>query len=220
MARRSSIELLPPAILAVVHQAIREGATIDEIVQRIRAHGGSCSRSAVVRYAKRARERLQRWREDRGLADFWLDSLGERPEGSTGPLALETLRSLAMRVADALVDKEEPPAVDQIATLALAMQRIEGAGKNGADRESVIARNPHPQGFGHFAAPKRDKGLSPEAVAHIRAAVEGHWGSETSAEEGEAAVQAYWKERMHDAHEESAQQYDRHTPARRRLGPP
>ena len=52
MAGRSTLELLPPAILARVHKAIVEGATIDEIVRRIRANGGTCSRSAVVRYVK------------------------------------------------------------------------------------------------------------------------------------------------------------------------
>ena len=134
MAGRSSIERLPPAILAAVHEAIVEGATIDEIVRRIRERGGTCSRSAVVRYVKRARARLQRWREDKALAALRPDTLGARAEGGTGPLTLETLRSLAMRAAIALDDKEEPPTVDQIAALALALQRIQGACRNGADR--------------------------------------------------------------------------------------
>ena len=36
MAGRSSIERLPPGILADVHEAIRDGATIDGITERIR----------------------------------------------------------------------------------------------------------------------------------------------------------------------------------------
>ena len=86
MARRSSLEFLPPDTLAVVNEAIREGATIDETVKRIRAHGGSCSRSAVARYAKGARDLLRRRSEAEGLADFWLGTLGDRPEGRTGRL--------------------------------------------------------------------------------------------------------------------------------------
>ena len=78
MAGRSSIERLPPAILAAVHEAIVEGATIDEIVRRIRERGGTCSRSAVVRYVKRARARLRRWREDKALASFRPDTPGGR----------------------------------------------------------------------------------------------------------------------------------------------
>ena len=78
MAGRSSIERLPPGILAEVHEAIREGATIDEIVRRIPAQGGTCSRSAVCRYVRRARAVLQRRREVDGLADLWLGTPGNQ----------------------------------------------------------------------------------------------------------------------------------------------
>ena len=220
MAGRSSIELLPPPILAAVHEAIVEGATIDEIVRRIRAHGGACSRSAVARFVKPLRESLLDWRKDKGLADFWRKSMGEEPEGETGRLALEAVRSLALRAASALGDEEEPPAVDRIATLALALQRIEGAGKSGAERESAVARKPARLKGWPRSPEEQKKGLSLDAVAHIRAAVEGHWGPDTSDEEGEAAFQAYWEERTRDAGGESAQGHDRRTPAMRRLGPP
>ena len=179
MAGRSTVELLPPAILAQVHEAIVEGATIDEIVRRIRANGGTCSRSAVARYVKGPREELRRWREEKGLADFWLTSLGEQPEDGTGRYALETVRSLAIRVAGALRRKEEPPPVEQIATLALALQRIESAGKSGAERESAAQRKPaRNQGWSRFAGEQRN-GLSVDTVNHIRAAVEGYWGFST-----------------------------------------
>ena len=221
MAGRSSIERLPPGILADVHEAIREGATIDEITGRIRALGGTCSRSAVCRYVRRARAVLQRRREVEGLADLWLGTPGDHAEGDTGRRALEALRALAMRSALALDGGEEPPDVDRIATLALAMQRIEGADRSGADREGVSARNPERTGFGRFAAANRSGGISPETVAHIRAAVEGYWGERTSAAvEGEAAVQAYWEKGIHHADAEPAERQDRHTPATRRLGSP
>ena len=183
MAGRSTVELLPPPILAQVHEAIVEGATIDEIVRRVHANGGTCSRSAVARYVKRPREELRRWREEKGLADVWLTSLGEQPEDGTGRYALETVRSLAIRVAGALRRKEEPPPVEQIATLALALQRIESAGKSGAERESAAARKPaRRQGWSRFAGEQRN-GLSVDTVNHIRAAVEGYWGFSTQVEE-------------------------------------
>lgn len=176
MAGRSTVELLPPAILAKVHEAIVEGATIDEIFRRVRANGGTCSRSAVARYVKGAREELRCWREEKGLADFWLTSLGEQPEDGTGRYALETVRSLAIRAAGALRRKEEPPPVEQIATLALALQRIESAGKSGAERESAAARKPTRLAGWPRSAEEQKKGLSVDAVNHIRAAVEGYWG--------------------------------------------
>ena len=55
--------------------------------------------------------------------------------------------------------------------LALVMHRIKGAGKSGAERESVAAR----MDAGRNKTPKGGGGLSPEAVAIIRAEVEGDW---------------------------------------------
>ena len=134
MAGRSSIERLPPEILAAVHRAIREGATIDEVVRRIRARGGTCSRSAVTRYVRRTREVLRRGSAAAGLADSWLHATGGRPEDGTERSSRETLKTLALRAAVALQDSGEPPTVDQVAALVLAMRRIEDVDKTTADR--------------------------------------------------------------------------------------
>ena len=134
MAGRSSIERLPPEILAEVHRAIREGATIDEIVGRIRALGGICSRSAVTRYVRRTRAVLGRWSEAAGRADDGRHTPGGRPEDGTERPPRETLRTLARRAAIALEASGETPTVDQIAALALAIRRIEDAGETAADR--------------------------------------------------------------------------------------
>ena len=199
MAGRSSLELLPPPILARVHKAIVEGATIDEIVRRIRANGGTCSRSAVARYVRGARERLRDWREDMGLADFWLASLGEQPEGGTGRYARETVRALAMRAAKALRREEKPPPVERIATLALALQRVDSAGKSGAERESAAPRGAGPLEGWPRSPEEQKKGLSPDAVAHIRAAVEGHWGIHDPVAGEEAVAEAYHQLKAQDA---------------------
>ena len=55
--------------------------------------------------------------------------------------------------------------------LALVMHRIEGAGKSDAEREHVATR----MDAGRNKTPKGGGGLSPEAVAIIRAEVEGDW---------------------------------------------
>ena len=134
MAGRSSIERLPPEILAAVHRAIREGATIDEIVGRIRARGGTCSRSAVTRYVRRMRDVLRRGSAAAGLADDRLHAPGGRPEDGTERPPRETLRALAVRAAIALQDRGEPPTVDQVTALVLAMRRIEDVDETAEDR--------------------------------------------------------------------------------------
>ena len=197
MSRHSSIELLPKEIQADVHAAICEGATIDQIVARIRAQDGTCSRSAVGRFVKQARGLLGRRGNERLLARLLLSKLGDSSESGTGQLTIETLRSLALRAAMDLDENEDPPDIDKIGALALVTSRIESADKSGADRESAGRK-----GTDAPTTKPQQKGLSPEAVAHIRAAVEGYWGPGTTGEEEEAALRAYWEKRAQDAHED------------------
>ena len=140
MAARSSIDQLPAEIRDAVHEAIRDGAFIDDIVARIRELGGDASRSAVGRYVKKANDLVRRQRDADRVAEIWVRELGERPEGRTGRLAIETLRTLAMHAAVDLGDREGEIDPEEIGTLALALRRIESAGKLSADRELAIRR--------------------------------------------------------------------------------
>ena len=127
---------------------------------------------------------------------------GEDSEGVSAGCALETLRGLVTRAAIAVEEGRKPPDIDQIGALALAIGRIENAGKAGAERESAAARKPAPLKGWPRSPEEQKKGLSLDAVAHIRAAVEGYWGPDTSNEEGEAAFQAHWEKRIQDAHDD------------------
>ena len=168
MSRRSSVERLPPEVRDDIDQAIADGATIDEIVARIRALGGDCSRSAVGRYAKRVRNLIGRQREVDRFARMWLRELGERPVGQASLLVIEALRAQALLIVADLDEEEAPMAVAEIARLALALRRMESADRLRAERERTLAK----------AAARSDRagqraGLSPHAVAAIRLAIEG-----------------------------------------------
>ena len=206
MADRSRVERLPPDALAAVNLAVREGATIDEITRRMRAHGGTCSRAAVGRYVKRNRAALLRSAEDDDPGEPRQARSGEPPEEVSAERALETLRSLVKRAADALERGEKPSEIATIGALALAFGRIENAGKAGAAGRSAAAGNGSaaPQGAtplpGWPRSPEEQKkGLSPDAVAHIRAAVEGHWGIHDPVAGEEAVAEAYWRLKAQDA---------------------
>ncbi len=71
---KSSVLMLEPRIKEAVDRAIREErATLDEIVAMIEQMGGEASRSAVGRYAKNAREKLEKFREAQQLASVWIE---------------------------------------------------------------------------------------------------------------------------------------------------
>ena len=175
---RSTVERLPSTVRDAVAAAIDDGATIDEVTAGIRALGGDCSRSAVGRYVKQVRELTRQQREIDRCAEAWVRTLGERAEGRAGLIALEALRSLALLSVGALCEKaekaeeaEEVPA-EEIARLALALRRIEGADRLRIQRERTVAGG----GGGpvsRAAEIRRQGGLSDDAVVLLRQAIEG-----------------------------------------------
>ena len=202
MAARSLVERLPAEALAEVHEAIREGATIDEITRRMRAHGGTCSRAAVGRYVKRKRAVLQRPAGDDDLGEGRQAMPAKHPDGGSAGLALETLRGLVTRAADALERGEKPSEIGKIGTLALAIGRIENAGKAGAEQQKAGARDGAGTAAERPGPARQGKGLSPDAVAHIRAAVEGHWGIEDPGACEDAVTEARRRMKARDAEDE------------------
>ena len=160
---RSSVKRLPAELREAVDAAIADGATIDEITARIRAEGETCSRSAVGRYAKDMRDLIRKQQETDRTIKAWVDALGERPEGGTGRILIETLQTMVLATMAALSKREEPASTQELARLALTLKRIESTDKLRKDSERAAKK----------AAPKRQGGLSPEVAAIIRAEVEG-----------------------------------------------
>lgn len=131
-SRPSSINQLDPAVKEAVDKAVREGrATIDQILQLIDSMGGEASRSAVGRYVKNARERLEDYRQASQIAAVWVDKLGKEPEGDIGRMLLEMLRVVAFKsIGD--IDQASP---EDLMFLGKALKDIAGADKLVVDRE-------------------------------------------------------------------------------------
>ena len=168
---RSSIARLPPELREAVDAAIADGATIDEIADLIRGEGGACSRSAVGRYTKNVRDLIRQQQEADRANEMWVRALGERTQGRAGLILIETLRTLTLSTMADLSQRETPPTPEELARLALVLRRIEGTDKLRLQREQAAAKAAR-AAPGAGQAPVR-KGLSPEAVAAIREAVEG-----------------------------------------------
>ena len=199
MTGRSEVERLPARVLAEVHAAIRDGDTIDETTRRMRAQGGTCSRAAVGRYAKKNRARLQRPAEDDDPGERRQAEHGGRPEGASAQHALETLRGLVTDAATAVEQGKPPPDIQQIGGLALAIGRIENAGKASAAQQKAAASEGEHKAAGRHGPARQGKGLSPDTVAHIRAAVEGYWGIEDPSACEDAVAEARHRMKAQDA---------------------
>ena len=176
-------EPLPGAIQDAVAVAIEDGATMDEIVARVRSRGGDRSPS-IPRARRCARDRPaeDRWaermdgliclqRETVRFAEEWERTRDPRAEGLSALIAIETLRTLALRTMAELGAREEPVAAEELGRLALALNRIESADKLRIEREQAAADAP----AAHAGLAARAASMThAERVETVRRALAGH----------------------------------------------
>ena len=166
-----SEEPLPAAIQDAVTAAIEDGASMDEIVARVRSRDGESSRSAEGRWAERMDGLVCLQREADRCAEEWERTRDPRAEGLSALIAIETLRTLALRTMAELGAREEPVAAEELGRLALALNRIERADRLRIEREQAAAD----AAAAHVIPAARAAGMThAERVETVRRAMEGH----------------------------------------------
>ena len=184
MGGGSSDEPLPGAIQDAVAAAIEDGASMDEIVSRVRARGGD--RSPLIPRARRcarARPAEDRWaermdgliclqRETHRFAEEWARAREPGAEGLSALIAIETLRTLALRTMAELGQREEPVAAEELGRLALALHRIESADRLRIERQQTMTD----AAAAHDGAAARAASMThAERVETVRRAFEGQF---------------------------------------------
>ncbi len=151
MGGGAASEPLPAAIQDAVAAAIEDGATMDDIVERVRSRGGDRSpsiprarRCAPARpaegcWAERTDGLICLQRETDRFAEEWVRTREPGAEGLSALIAIETLRTLALRTMAELGARTEPVATEDLARLALALHRIESADRLRVEREQAKA---------------------------------------------------------------------------------
>ena len=162
----SSDEPLPAAIQDAVAAAIEDGASIDEIVAGVRARGGEGPGST-----ERMDGMICLQRETDRFAEEWVRTREPGAEGRGALIAIETLRTLALRTMAALGTREEPVAIEDLGRLALALNRIERADRLRVEREQAAA---DPAAAHAGAAARAARMTHAERVETVRRAMEGH----------------------------------------------
>ena len=182
MGGGSADEPLPAAIEDAVAEAIEGGASMDEIVAWVRAGDGE--RSPLIPRARRcarARPAEGCWaermdgliclqRETVRFAEEWERTRDPRAEGLSALIAIETLRTLALRTMAELGAREEPVPTEDLGRLALALHRIESADRLRIEREQTMA-----DAAAHAGPAARAASMThAERVETVRRALEGH----------------------------------------------
>ena len=138
VGRRSSIDRLPPPLRDAVQAALKQGLTIDEIVDMLSEEGAEVSRSAVGRYTKNYREMAERQRDMSSVAKAFASEFGDA-DNSQQKLLIQMFTSVMTQAVLPLASGEDPE-IDprDMHFLARSIKDIASAAKTDTDREAKI----------------------------------------------------------------------------------
>ena len=142
--RMSRIQQLPQPIKDRLDELLRAGVPQTEILRvtapLLDAAGAQpLSQSGLNRYATRMEAVGRRIREARAAAAAWTAKFGEAPTGELGQHVIEILRGLSLDLSLDAQDNDDPSArLENLAQLALAVQRLERAAGMSAARERAL----------------------------------------------------------------------------------
>ena len=168
MARKSSIESLPPDIQVAVNAALRQGWTIDDIVGHVRDMGGDVSRSAVGRYKQRFEQIGRKMRETRDVAKVWIDKLGEEPDGDVARLLTELIRTIAFKTSMTLAEDDDAVDPKHLAMLARSIKDLATADRATAELALKLRREIADEAAEAVETVAKERGLSADAVDEIK----------------------------------------------------
>ncbi len=141
MGRTSSIRRLPPELRQAVEEQLMNGRTLDEIVEHVRALGGTVSRSAVHRYGKGFADILARAERSRMLAQMLVNSGRADTEDKAARAGVEMLHGLILSAIEGIGEKGKDFTPGDAMKLAVALSNTMRAAKAGAELEKQRADN-------------------------------------------------------------------------------
>lgn len=174
MAPRSSIEL-DPRIKEAADAAIRDGRTVNEILDALLALGHDVSHSAVGRYTKKARGAMERYREAQEVAKVWVDKFGADPNGDVSQLLPHMLRAVAFNQISIMGDEtpgtDDGPTSRDTALLAGAIKDLASAEKITAERILKVRKETATKAADAAVKVAKAGGMTADFIAKLRAGV-------------------------------------------------
>ena len=100
---------------------------------------GESAGGAGDRFTARIHGLVDLQREVGDQAAEWVERRELHAEEHTARLVVESMRSLLLLTTAELTERDEPPSIDEVAYLALALHRIEGANRHRLARDQATA---------------------------------------------------------------------------------
>lgn len=189
MPSPSTIDRLPPEIKCQLREWLQDPrltqlqvtARTNELLEELGVPD-RVTKSSVNRAAQRWSKVDSRIRQQREVSEMFIAKVGAAPQGQSGLMINEILRTLAYDLTEKLIDIDLedtetnlPAVIDQVKALALTMQRLESAATNNVKREAEIKRQLIDQVVGEVKKKAVDGTFQfdPEAVEYIAGALYG-----------------------------------------------
>ncbi len=178
MARKSSIRRLPPPLRKELDRLLADGRyTLDQVTAHLQTLGAAVSRSAVGRYSQEFEEVARHLRESREIAAGFARELGDLPEGDTGHMLVELVRSVVFRVAMKSAGSTDEVEPIDLARLAKAIKDLAAGSKISVEMEIKIRERAKREALEAAAqaaeSAAKQAGLDDEQYALIRARILG-----------------------------------------------
>jgi len=181
MPKPSTIDLLPSEIKTQLQNWLQD-PRITQLEATDRANSllsalglpERITKSSVNRYAVKMEEVGAKLRQSREVAQMYIAQVGAAPQGQTGLLINEMLRSMAFELSLKLqdADVEDPESmsatIDQIKNLSLTMQRLEQSATINVKREDDIRRQERERAAEQVDKIAKKGGLSADTVQELR----------------------------------------------------
>ncbi len=94
----------------------------------------------------------------------WAERREPRAEEYTARLVVESMRSLLLLKISELTERDEPPSIDEVACLALALHRIEAANRHRLAREQAAAECAAPEAPREYPSTEEMRALLGPAI--------------------------------------------------------
>lgn len=185
MARRntpSSIDRLPNEVRDSIARLRRQGLTLDEILDHLRALDVEVSRSALGRHVKSLAQVGEDLRRSETMARFIVEKFGDEPDERVGRANMRILQGSLLEIltADRGEDEDGQPitlSVGEAKEISLSLQRLVSAQRMDAERQIKIQTEARAKAQREAAtnveSAAKAKGMSAETVAFLRHAVLG-----------------------------------------------
>lgn len=175
--RPSSIDRLPEPVRDAIAVLRRQGRTVDEILDHLRALDVEVSRSALGRHVKSLAEIGESLRRSETMARFIVDKFGEESDERVGRANMRILQGALLEIlTEARVGEDGETislSAEEAKSISLSLQRLVTAQRIDAERQLKMRAEFAKSAAAAAEKAMKSKGMSGETIDFIRQAVLG-----------------------------------------------